>query len=202
MQTSEVGELFPVPAGGCCSALPHNVFAIHPHRPALLNSLHSDTVTSAWLPHELWIIPRGKHRAAKLVGHKELLCVTSLAPYTSRQTKAGFTPRVLMPNSDLCLISDFFFGEKLNNVGLCETFRVCLIMKLCVGLGKRRTEKEQNRTRIMSGIIRPVCLGYRRTGRYPIYFHIWRMSDYHLTICTLFLRRCTCYSSIFWVGGS
>lgn len=37
--------------------------------------------------------------------------MTSLAPYTSasRQTKAGFAPRVLMPNSDLCLTSDFFY---------------------------------------------------------------------------------------------
>lgn len=187
MQTSEVGELFLVPAGGCCSALPHNVFAIHPHWPALLNSLHSDTVTSAWLPHELWIIPRGKHWAAKLVGHKELLCVTSLAPYTSasRQTKAGFTPLVLMPNSDLCLVSDFFFGDKFNKVRLCETFRVCLMIKPCVGLEKRWTEKEQNRTR-MPGINRSLCLDYRRDGRYPIYFHVWRRSDYHLTISTFF----------------
>lgn len=39
-----------------------------PHPSPSLNCLYRATVTSAWLPHELWIIPRDKHWAKKLLG--------------------------------------------------------------------------------------------------------------------------------------
>lgn len=51
-------------AGRCITI----VCAIHPHHLSLWNSLYRATVTSAWLPHELWIIPREKHWAKKLLG--------------------------------------------------------------------------------------------------------------------------------------
>lgn len=44
------------------------VFAIHSHHSSLWKPLCRAAVTSAWLPHELWMIPQGKHWAQKLLG--------------------------------------------------------------------------------------------------------------------------------------
>lgn len=66
MQTSEGSEPGSDAAARCitvCVCVPFTHTG-----PALLYSLYRATVTSAWLPHELWIIPRGKHWAKKLLG--------------------------------------------------------------------------------------------------------------------------------------
>ena len=81
MQTSEGTELCMAPAhddAGRCIII---VFVIHSHYSSFWNSLYTATVTSAWLPHELWIILMGQIPGQKAVRPSSPLCATSLIPY-------------------------------------------------------------------------------------------------------------------------